>query len=120
MLGLLFIAEPGVLPSILGAFLRMRTGVFRIMAVLILCTGVSLTGVLGGPTFVVLGDGLAADMSGLELTKRLPQRSFGAQLAGHIGRMFPQVEFQPPGPATDPFGGFVSNVNPQPAEKPVP
>ena len=56
--------------------------------IFLLSTGVVL-GSLDSTTFIVLGDGLAAGTSGGGLTKRLQERSFGAQLAGQMGTIFP-------------------------------
>lgn len=80
----------------------MYSYILRSVVAIALSAGAVLAAELDGTTFVVLGDGLAAGTSGGGLAMRHQERSFGAQLAVQIGTIFPQAEFQPPGPGDAP------------------
>lgn len=80
----------------------MNCSILRCVAAIALSVCTAFAGELDGTTLVVLGDGLAAGTSGAGLTKPLQERSFGAQLARQIGTIFPQAEFQAPGPGDAP------------------
>lgn len=80
----------------------MHSYALRSTILFLLSASIAFGGGLDSTTFVVLGDGLAAGTSGTGLTKRLQERSFGAQLAGQMGTFFPQASFQSPGPGDVP------------------
>ena len=84
------------------SLLEVLSFVLRSALILVFATGIVLGSRLDSTTFVVLGDGLAAGASGTGLSKQLQERSFGAQLAGQLGTIFPQANFQPPGPGDVP------------------